>query len=174
MTFFSVLGRWVGFLALAGVATATLAGCVLLPAWARVQRARYRAAVLQAQNDRSEALVAAYDRAIDRAQDDPVLTRRLAGCQLGMWPGDEIVVIDPANPPERPPVALQAEPLTLPQPPSPRWLTIADRLANPTTRSWLIGLSLLGLAGAIVLFTGPTRQHRKSKPSSKLPRPMRV
>ena len=84
--------RPVGFVLLAGMALTILAAVVLLPPYVRLARVRYEHDRLLAKNADDEALVAAYDMLIESAPTDPVLTKRLAICQFGLLPRNEMIV----------------------------------------------------------------------------------
>ena len=102
----TVAGRLVGFICLAAPAMAIIAAVVLLPAYTRLEQAKYERAQLSAAVAEAEALVEANERLIAAMADDPVLTARIAISQGQMAPAGEVVVLDPDMPPAPQPGAI--------------------------------------------------------------------
>ncbi|MGB2823324.1 MAG: hypothetical protein WBF17_20245, partial [Phycisphaerae bacterium] len=84
--FLAAAGRMVGFCLLAGAALAIFAAATLLPEYARVLHADYALARQEAVNADLKALIEANDRLIAALPDNPVLAKRLAMNQFGLWP----------------------------------------------------------------------------------------
>jgi len=154
----SPVGRAVGFLLLAGAATASLAGVVLLPAYARTIDAQHDTACLRAEIADAEAQLAAQQRLIDALTEgkiDPVLLRRLAMNQSQFWPRHETVVVDPAAPAASPPDRITPPRSPRPARPDNMFLRVAGKFQNPAKRRGILLLAAAALLAALLLF-GPT------------------
>ena len=149
-----------GFAALAGVSLAVLAGVVLVPPYARAVEAEYERRCLAARVRYEEAMVAAYDRFIAAAEYDEALNTRLAMSQLGLFPGDQVIVVDRIGPP-RPPGLIIPVGRELPQPPSPKLTHAGRRLSDPRTQRGLLVLSAAAMAGAWLLLARRRREAGK-------------
>ena len=164
----SPVGRVLGFLLLAGAATASLAGVVLLPAYARTSDAVYDTACIRAEVADAEAQIAANQRLIDALTEgpgrkvDPVLVKRLAMNQSQFWPQYETVVLDPQAAVTAPPDIVT--PPRTPRPPRPdnMFIRVADKFESPAKRRGILLLAAAALLAALFLF-GPTDlQQRKT------------
>ncbi len=153
-----------GFWALAVAAMGLFAAVVILPELARLREAEYQLARQQAVNADLRNLVAANDRLIAALPTDPVLTKRLAMNQLGLWPDNEFVLIDarPTGGNRRPrPGVVALTPTPRPERPGGWVLNASRRVANPPTRRGLLLLAAVALLAAILLFPGKEREKPK-------------
>jgi hypothetical protein len=148
--------RGIGFTALAGMAIAILAGVVLLPPAARLQRARHHRDCLAAYNQDAQTLIRVHDRLIEDLPDDDILTLRLLRQQQDLVPRGEVVVENPAFTATPPDLAV---PQPSPRPAAPDNLVTraADRIANPRTRRGLLLLAAMAMIAAMLLFAPPRR-----------------
>jgi len=155
--------RAAGFFLLAGAAVASLAGAVLLPAWARLAEVRYELACLRAEIADAEAQIAANDRLITALPTDEVLARRLAMSQNLYWPRNEIVVVDPNAPPAETPDVVCGP--RHPRPPRPAGLLIraGKKLEKASKRRGLLLLAAAALAAALFGFA-PAQEARGHRP----------
>ena len=151
------LGRAVGFATLAGMALATLAGVVLLPARAQLADAQYQRDCLAAMNADARAVIAARQRLIDALPTDSVLAMRLARSQLEMLPAGEIVVVDPQRPAAEPLVSI--DPTPRPDPPD-GWLYRSGlKFQDPAFRRGSLLLAGGAMLAAMLLFAVPLRKR---------------
>jgi hypothetical protein len=157
----------VGFCLLAGAALAVFAAALLLPDYARMLRAEYELARQEAAIADLEALIEANRRLIDALPESPVLTKRLAMHQLGLWPEDEVVVLNGTRPAPPPPGVALVGRHQRPKPPSPWVLTTAARVSNPRTRRGLLLLAAAALVAAVLLF--PARDARAAPRQARQP-----
>ena len=149
--------RPVGFVLLAGMALTILAAVVLLPPYARLARVRYEHDRLLAKNADDEALVAAYDMLIESAPTDPVLTKRLAICQFGLLPRNEMIVHSSDLAPGRTPGLPTIDRRPPPARPAAWLIRTAANVDGPVARTALCLIAAVALFAAILL-TGPTKQ----------------
>ena len=148
-------GRAAGFVVLGGLAMSVVAAVVLVPAYARLRTARYQQDYIATANANTEALIAANDRLITALPLDRVLTMRLAMTQQGLWPRNEVVVIDPAGDAPRPVGAATIARQQQPAPPPP-WLVRAGyKLETPSIRRSLLLLAMGIMLVAIYMFAPP-------------------
>jgi len=147
------------FAILAGGALAVLAAVVLLPAYARLSGARYELGCLKANLADAEALIAANQRLIEALPEDEILTKRLAMSQLGLWPVDEVIVIDPVA--AGPPALIRPTRHARPAPPAGRLTSLAGRLERLPARRGLFGLAAGAILAAMFLFA-PSEKRRKN------------
>jgi len=154
-------GRLVGFCAAAGLAMAIFGCVLLLPECARLAKARYHLARQQAINAELAELVRANERLIANLPDDPVLTKRLAMNQLGLWPEDEVVVPAVQRMQRPPPAVVLIRRRVRPQPPSGWLLDAARRVSKPGTKRGLLLLAALALFAAIWVFPARDPGRRK-------------
>ena len=153
----SALGRLLGFVALTAVATGLFGAMVLVPPYADLKQTEYRRAGLAAENADATARIASNERRLAAAESDPVLTKRLAMQQLGLYPRDEAVVVDPGAPVSSPQL------VSIPRHPKPdappAWLpAAAAKLRRPGTRRGLALLAAGALAATMFLFPSRSRQ----------------
>ena len=160
--FFSAAGCLVGFCSLAGVSVALFAVVLLLPDYARLQRARYELARQEAANADLAALLRANERLIANLPDDPVLTKRLAMNQLGLWPENEVVLLHDGRPRRMPPGLVLTDAHPRPKPPGGWLMHAARRMTNPPTRRGLLLLAAAAMLAALFLFPA---KEAKRKPS---------
>lgn len=155
------MGRLVGFAMLMIPAVATLAAVVLLPPYAHLCQTRYEAETLRAGIRDAESLVKANERLIAALPDDPVLTVRLALNQTSLWPRNEIVVTDPAQPSR---AAALVRPVLheRPRPPSGWHMQVAEKLKDSATRRGLVFLAAGVMLAAMFLFAPPV-MYQKSE-----------
>jgi hypothetical protein len=152
-------GRLLGFLLLAGASVGLFAGVLLLPDYARLQRALYEQARQEASVADMQTLVQANDRLIANLPDDPVLIKRLAINQYGLFPKDEQVVLDSRTKRAPPPGIVVTEPHPRPAVPVGWFLDAAERVSNPPTKRGLMLLAAAAMFAAIFLF--PAREDRR-------------
>jgi len=158
--------RPVGFVLLAGMALTILAAVALLPPYARLLRVRYEHDRLMAKNADDEALIAAYDRLIEAAPTDPVLTKRLAICEFGLLPRNEMIVHSSRLPRGRPPGLPTINRRPPPARP-PAWiLRTAASVGAPVARAALCLIASAALLAAILL-TGPSKRKAMPPASSR-------
>jgi hypothetical protein len=149
---------------LAGAAVVLFAGVLLVPEYARLAKARYELARQQATNADLEALIRGNDRLIAALPGDPVLAKRLAMRQFGLWPKDEVVVLDERGPRQTNPGLVVSDPHPRPVPPTGWLMNAAQRASNPPTRRGLLLLAVAAIAAAIFLF--PAKEDRLSRRTS--------
>lgn len=151
----------VAFCLLAGLAAAIVAGVVLLPPYARMKLMQYRRDCLEAKVADETAALAAYDRMIATAPNDPVLIQRLAMNQLGLTPRDALV--DRVSSVETPGV-VRVTPTPRPRRPDGWMIRTARRVRRPRLRRGLLLLAGLTLLVAVVLFLVPERGRDRKHP----------
>lgn len=151
-------GRMTGFVMLAGLGMAILAGVVLLPAWARLAWTEYERDCLAATVKDEQAARRTLDRMIGTIDTDPILNKRLAMAQLGYRPVGQVVIRDDTLPPVPPPGAVIPAEHPRPEPPSPALTRAAQRVGNPPTRRGLYLMSAAALLGAVMLFGPPPKR----------------
>ena len=162
--FLTAVGRLAGFCLLAGMAVAIFAAALLLPEYGRTVQAEYELARQQAVNTDLESLIQAHRRLIEDLPSSPVLTKRLAMNQLGLWPADELVVAASDRSLRPPPGMVITQPHPRPSQPDGKMLDLAQRLSKPRTRRGLFLLAAAALLAAIFLF--PTRNAEPTSPAA--------
>jgi hypothetical protein len=153
-----------GFCAAAGLAAAIFACVLLLPEYASLARVRHELLRQEAVNAELAELIQAHDRLIAALPEDPVLTKRLAMDQLGLWPEDELVV--PARDGSRlpPPGMALTSRHPRPEPPTGWVMDAARRVSKPGTKRGLLLLAAIALIAAICVF--PAREDRRKTHTS--------
>jgi hypothetical protein len=149
-----------GFLLLAGASIALFAGVLMVPDYARLQHAQYEQARQEASVADLQTLVQANDRLIANLPDDPVLVKRLAMNQYGLFPKDEQVVLDERSQRPPPPGMVVVDPRPRPAAPTGWFQETAERISNPPTRRGLLLLAAAAMFAAICLF--PARETRRA------------
>jgi len=153
--------RLIGFVVLAGASLALLAGTLLLPEYERARLADWQRARQQAVNDHLQAQIAANERLLAALPEDPVLAKRMAMNQLGLWPEREVVVLDGQRPREVPGQARVDAPAPVP-PPHDRLMDAAARLRRPHVRTAMLLLAAAAMTAAFLLFGRPDPIRRPS------------
>ena len=151
----------VAFCLLVGIAMVVFGAVLLLPEYARLQHARYQLARQKATIADLQSLIDGNNRLILALPDNAVLTKRLAMNELGLWPEDEVVVINDRGPRLQSPAMVVTKAATRPEPPVGWVMDAANRVANPPTRRGLLLLAVVGLIAAVILFPGAGEQRRK-------------
>lgn len=157
-SFIGALARLTGFITLAGMAVAILAGVVLLPAYARVENAKYERDCVLAYNQDARTLIRINDRLIQHLPDDDILTLRLLNSQQALLSGGE-VRIPAADGPARPPDMVEPPRSAPPVPTDNAFTRAAARIVNPRTRRGLLLMAAGAIATAMLLF-GPRRKSQ--------------
>jgi len=153
-------GQLLGFVLLSAAALAIFAAIVLIPAWSRHEQARYERDLLAARREDARSAIETYDRLIEAAPGDQVLTKRLARHELGLYPRDEVVVIDPGAAPAPPPGAISYPKAPRPDPP-PAWLVgLGNRLSKAPLRRGLLLMAAAAMLAALFLFTSASRRPK--------------
>jgi hypothetical protein len=149
-------GRMVGFAALAGLAMATVAALVLLPAYARMRLAIYERDCDRVTAAELRATANANAHLIADLPTNPVLTKRLAMSQGDLLPDNEVIVFksQPLRPP--PDVIIPVRYLR-PAPPEDWMIRAAAKVQNPPTRRGLLLLAAGALLVAMFLFAPPEK-----------------
>lgn len=158
--FISATGQFIAFCLLVGVAMVVFGAVLLLPEYARLQHANHQLARQKATIADLESLIAGNDRLIQALPENAVLTKRLAMNELGLWPEDEVVVLNAEGPRAQSPASVITN--TAPRPAVPvGWvMDAARRVAKPPTRRGLLLLAVVGLIAAVVLFPGGDRKRK--------------
>ncbi len=151
------LGRFVGFMLLAGPALAIIAGIVLLPAYKSMKTTQYERDCRRSANAQYKEYLDAVNRQIAEAPEDEQFTLRLRMEQGRLMPPGEVAIEVPNDPGEHPPGTIYAAPSTKPAPPSGLLLTMADRVADPATRRGLLLLAAVAMLAALFLFAPPEK-----------------
>lgn len=156
------MGRLLGFVMLAAPAAAVLAGIVLVPQYAQLERLKHQRDCLAARTSEAQSVVIGYDRLIAAAREDETQVKRLAMSQLGMQPRNEIVVLDRDLPSATPPTLIV--PAVQPLPPAPDdWIIrLEPKMTNPRIRLGLALLAIGCLTGAVFIFALPNTRPRKA------------
>ncbi|MFW6153907.1 MAG: hypothetical protein ACOC95_01705 [Planctomycetota bacterium] len=152
------LGRLLGFAIVAGMALALLATVVVLPAWARLDKARADREALVYRTAVYDRLIAYRTELIDAVKTDPLQTERLLMAQRNYRrPGEAVYALDdvPADPPVLQAIKAQLPP---PRPTSATLATLSRRVQRPATRRGVLLLSGLLMVLATVMFLPP--RHR--------------
>lgn len=146
---------------LAGASMAILAVMALLPAHARLLRARWELQCARLAVEDAQRLAQANQRLIEALATDNVLIKRLAMSQTPYVPRGE-VVLDTGQPPLPPPDMVS--PVKTPPPPPPDNLLIraARKIESPPTRRGLMFVSMVTLLGALLLFAPPSPRRSRS------------
>ena len=152
----TAVGRMLGFTAVAGMAFAFFAAVVLLPAWARLDRARADRDALIAQTHAYDRLITHKLRLIEAIKTDPMQTERLLMQQRNCHrPGEATLAIHDA--PADPSVLQMLAAGTPPPRPASRTLAgMSRRVQRPTVRRGLLLLSGLMMLLAVVMFLPQT------------------
>ncbi len=152
-SFADALVRFAGFSALMGMAMLILAGVLLLPAYARLQRFRHQRNCERLRLKEARATVRAKDRLIEKAPTDEVLTKRLAWSKLGMVPYNEVRAISPSSHPSAlVPGALSKIRYDDPPLPNSRLDILAAKLQRPGHRRGLLVLAASMTIAAMLIF----------------------
>lgn len=156
-------GRMIGFVALAGLAMATAAVLVLLPAYARMRLAIYERDCDRVTVAELQATAAANARLIADLPTNPVLTKRLAMSQGDLLPDNEVIVFKGSSPSPRPPPDVII-PIRYgrPAPPDGWMIRAAAKVQHPPTRRGLLLLATGALLVALFLFAPPEKYDRRS------------
>lgn len=149
------------FCLLAGTAMAVFGAVLLLPEYARLQHAQYQLARHKAADADFRSHLEGKDRLIAALPENAVLTKRLAMNELGLWPEDEVVVINDRGPRLQSPAMVITKPAPRPAPPAGWVMGAATRVANPPTRRGLLLLAVVGLIAAVILFPGAGEKKRE-------------
>jgi hypothetical protein len=161
---FFAAGRLIGFICLTGLATASLAAVVLLPAHARLAQANYERDCLAAQCGEAESFIKGYDRMLAEAAaadgGNEVFYQRLA-MSLGMSSPKDVLVRTPEGPPSPRPGMVSAVHLPRPDPPSGWMIAEAQKLENPSRRRGLLLLAAGAMLTAVFLFAPPEKYLRR-------------
>jgi len=146
---------------MAALGMALAAGVVLVPAHARLVRARYERDCQRAQTADLAALAEAQERMIAALPADEILTMRLAISQESVAPSDRLAYTLPHLAPAGSPDLIK--PVRHPRPPAPSgWLIRLDaRLQKISTRRGLLLLALGFLMAAMFVFA-PPEKYRKA------------
>jgi hypothetical protein len=150
------MGRLVGFAALTGMGLSILACVVLIPPYARLQRARYLKACNQATNTDYRSKIQAETFFLENLQTDEILIERQAASTLGG-------LLDPdrfgelSRRPHMPANAVEIAPAPRPDPPSGWIIRTADRLEDVRIRRGLCVLAGVSLLAAMLLFSNPAK-----------------
>ncbi len=160
-SFAAAVVRFVGFYAMVTAALAVLAGVVLLEPYARLQKASHRGKCYNLRLDEAKATIAAMDRLRAHGPTNEVLTKRLAWSRLGMYPRNEVVVMnsspDPDSEAPRPGCLTR---IHYPAPPEPdSWMIQAASLVRtPARRNAMLVLAVSMFLAALLLFASPHRR----------------
>jgi hypothetical protein len=157
-------GRLVGFAVLTGLAMATVAALVLLPAYAQMRIACYERDCDRVTVAELQATAAANARLIADLPTNPVLTKRLAMSQGDLLPDNEVIV-PRARPGRPPPDVIVPVRYARPAPPAGWMIRAAGKVANPPTRRGLLLLATGALLVALFLFAPPQKYARKRLPA---------
>lgn len=143
----SAIGRWIGFLLLAGTASAVLAAVILLPEYAALREDRYQRDLEVANMRDLENLLIANERMLVALNEDPVFVERVA-MSMGYFAPAEGDVARMGSVSGPPPGIVITHPVDRPEPPWDGWMIAARRLSNPATRRgfFLLGVGLLMMA----------------------------
>lgn len=158
--FISATGQFIAFCLLVGVAMVVFGAVVLLPEYAREQQAQYQLARQKATNADVQSLIAGNERLIQAVPENAVLAKRLAMNELGLWPEDEVVVLNPQGPRVQSPASVVTNTAPRPAVPAGWVMDAARRVAKPPTRRGLLLLAVVGLVAAVVLFPGGERKRK--------------
>ncbi|MCJ7545050.1 MAG: hypothetical protein MUP47_10915 [Phycisphaerae bacterium] len=149
-------GRMVGFVTLVGLAMATVAALVWLPAYARMRLAVYERDCDRVTVAELQATASANARLIADLPTNPVLTKRLAMSQGDLLPDNEVIVFK--NKPLRaPPDVIIPVRYPRPAPPEGWAIQTAAKVQNLPTRRGLLLLATGALLVALFLFAPPEK-----------------
>ena len=154
--------RMIFFCLLAGASLAILAGVLLLPEYAKLQEARYELARQEAVNADLTSLTEANARLIAALPGNEVLAKRMAMNQYGLWPENELVVVNPSRP-RLPPGLVYYQRHPRPSPPDGPLIAAAQRVSNVKTRRALWVAGTVAMIAAILLFV-PRHTRRDAGP----------
>ncbi len=155
------------FVLLAGVAIAIVAGVVLLPAYARLNRVTAEHERLDAANADDQARIDAQDRLIEALPDDRVLAKRLAMRHFGAVPRTEHVVTATEDFRAPQPGTVAITPAPRPKPVA-NWMALtAQRIANDRIRLTLLALAAATAAAAVLLSNAPRRRPKPARVPTK-------
>ncbi len=155
-------GAGLVFWILIALAVATLAPCLVLPAWREYQQADLTAQIRTRQAELADAEVARLERRLDAIHNDPAVVARLARRELAYrGPGEELVAVPVDCTVDAPlPPALNLDEFVPVQPPVgitrllaylPDWDYDALFCTSPT-RETLMGMSAGLIAAAFIIF----------------------
>lgn len=149
-------GRMVGFVLFAAVGLGLLGVIVLVPAYARAERARYERDCAAGAVARLEAEASTKVRLAKALPHDRTLTIQLMALQAGRQPAGERVLAEPAagRPTLEQMIRLPESPP--PAPPDGPVIATAERLKKPAMRRGVFLLSAMSLATALLLFAPPS------------------
>ncbi len=133
---------------------------LLLPEYARLQHAKHQLARQKATIADLKSLIAGNGRLIQALPENAVLTKRLAMNELGLWPEDEVVVLNGQGPRRQSPASVVTKAAPRPAVPVGWIMDAAKRVSKPPTRRGLLLLTVLGVIGAVILFPGGDRKRK--------------
>jgi len=149
---------WPGFYLLSGIAIVIFAGVFLLPMHARNIELQYRLKCEQINIENARETINALDEFTRAAGDNEILLSRLGTSRIGLYPANEIIVLDTHEGSENP-VSLQVSPPDYPPPPS-GWITrYGKTVSRPATRRGLLVMAACLVIAAMLIF--PPADHKE-------------
>lgn len=146
--------RFTGFCILAGTALALFAGVVLLPSYARNLKLRHRLQCEQIRIKNAREVLDAMDELITAVEKDEILLSRICSSQIGLFPENEIVVIETGNDSVNP-ATLNVEPENYPPPPAGWIIEYGRHMSDPARRRGLLVMATAIILASLLIFPPP-------------------
>jgi hypothetical protein len=157
---------FMGFTGLAGTALAILAGVVLLPLYARNQALEHRLECERIRLEASRDTVRAMDRFIEEVGENDILISRLGSSRMGLFPSNEMIVMDMGNRKGIDPSRLNISPPDLPPAPEGWLLDIGAKIDSPPMRRGLLVLAVSMVVAALMIFAAPRPEQPDAGPTA--------
>ena len=147
--------RLTGFSLLAGAAMAILAGVVLLPLYAHNMALQHKLECRRLRIEGEKETLVAMDKFIDELRENEILISRLGRSRIGLFPNNEVVVLDTNPDGEIDPTQLKIKPVRYPPPPNNRAIEMGRKLESPPTRRGLLVLAAAMIVSSMLIFPSP-------------------
>jgi hypothetical protein len=144
-----------GFVILAGTAMAILAGVVLLPVYTHNMELEHRLKCQKMKMQGDKDTIAAMDRLIEEMKEDEILISRLGRSRIGLFPNNEVVVLDSGKRGEIDPTRLKIEPIEYPVFPDNQAIGLGRRLESLPLRRGLLVMAAAMMVSAMLIFPSP-------------------
>ncbi len=146
--------RFTGFCILAGTALTLFAGVVLLPSYARNLKIRHRLQCEQIRIRNAREIIDAMDELITAVEKDEILLSRICSSQIGLFPENEVVVMETGKGSVNP-ATLNVEPENYPPPPAGWIVEYGRKMDDPARRRGLLVMATAIILASLLIFPPP-------------------
>jgi len=153
-----------GFVILTGAAMAILAGVVLLPVYTHNMDLEHRLLCKKMKMHGDRDTIAAMDRLIEEMKENEILISRLGRSRIGLFPNNEVVVLDSSTRGEIDPTRLKIEPTAFPDPPNNLAIELGRRLESPPMRRGLLVMAAAMMVSSMLIFPSPGTSRSSRTP----------